>query len=753
MGAAAPSANEPSFLWSLPEAVEALNDWDIGPMRAWLEAELGDLIEQIPDRLADLESASWWNSDGKAAALSEMALDILLRARARPAVLGPLILYLRHVGMSAWEESWVVEGIHLLAENVTRWMDQSLDDLGADQADVRAAAQLLEFLSVEMGVFAAGVVGNLHDWAESAAEASRVAKTYLQRISADARGACVHYARRCFELEVVYYECVAEAASAAASFSAGATVAAAPLDVAIDRISGCRGGLDRADSSELRAHGASLRGLRSALGAEWLLVRKGRISLVFSFGLGGVRDKEVVDRARQNGMSWTLAGLPVVSLSASLPISDVWNSSDPLNRAYSGAAMRLPEIDLQGPDGGLRQRYRPSIWLSELGNHLLRLDFAVEDVGPVELFECVRAASPEHYGLRNAGFRLQSMAPEFRSEDWDSLAQFVTRCVADLGRELSAPGFVPNAHFAPQSFLALAALDQVASWCPATGAIRPVMDPADVLKLYGSQILTTTLWADLASVAQWAQVVPSPDSIVVPSMGGVRASVTANTGVLVGLGIPSYTVDLLADCIVFGASVDGLFGSWYADLARLNRQNEVSLGDVEPRLESQEHPLTSEDVQRLAMELERSQLRVHDFVLRCRSTMLFIESSTLVQLHTFRAFLDEVLRVMRFRERRESFLASADSMTQSTLESIVERVKARIAQQEMAVQRKRDRRVRLAIDALLSGVAVAGLSGLASLVQAGYQLGAVPTGLIVATVVLVSIVIALAVWSASRRES
>lgn len=52
--------------------------------------------------------------------------------------------------------------------------------------------------------------------------------------------------------------------------------------------------------------------------------------------------------------------------------------------------------------------------------------------------------------------------------------------------------------------------------------------------------------------------------------------------------------------------------------------------------------------------------------------------------------------------------------------------------------------MRLATEALLAGVAVAGLSSVASLLQAGFEWGAVPTGILAA--------ITLSVWQANRRE-
>lgn len=64
----------------------------------------------------------------------------------------------------------------------------------------------------------------------------------------------------------------------------------------------------------------------------------------------------------------------------------------------------------------------------------------------------------------------------------------------------------------------------------------------------------------------------------------------------------------------------------------------------------------------------------------------------------------------------------------------------------------RERRVRLLTEALLAGVAVAGISGLASLVQAGYALGPLPTIALVVSVVLLSCLIGVWVWRSSQQN-
>jgi len=742
---------------SLEDAITLMAQWDIGPMRAWLERSLcGQDSSTLPSDFAEIESSAWWNSNQSVSA-GAVARRLLEAASTQPDALPALLLYLRHASMTAWEESWHVDTILEMIADVSRWVDQYLAETPGvansdiEVCDIKACASLFSFLADEIRTFATGIAGDLHEWSVAAGNSARIVQRLSDSITLPAASPCTRFVKECAQREIGYYSSVQAATDAAASLDTAAPVDPHVLDHALDVLATAPPGLDRADSSELRAHAASLRQLRAAIDKEWLFIDHGRLTFVFPFGLGGVPDREVVKRARENAMDWRLASLPVVSVNANLPTSDVWNSSDPLGRAYDGVALRLPEIDCLGPDGALRMSVHSSVWLSELGNHILRMDLPIESIGPFKLFELVRMASPEHNGLLSLGYSIQASDASLSTKQWDSLSDFVAECVCSLQECLQDNWFHPLQHFEPQAFLVLAILDQVSAHTPMLGTMRQVSDAADVFSLFGSQILSGTLWGDLASVAQWAQAPLAKESLTVTSMGSVHATMTSNSALLVGFGIPSYTIDLLADCFVFAASIDGLFGVWYGDLARLNMQSQEHLEQIATRMDSKTNPLTSAEVREVESDLTHAQVQIHDFVLRCRSTMLFIESPTLVQLDTFREVLDQLLSTIGFGARVNAFIESANAMTQGTLDPVLDRLRNRISEQEAKIRKAQDQRARLAVNAMLAGVAVAGLSGLASLLQSGYQLNGLDTGFLASVVVLLAILIGAVVWRANQR--
>lgn len=739
--------------WSLSEAIEALAGWNVGPMRAWLEERLcTDPVGVDVDDFAALETAAWWNAqDGSEP--SAVAHRILDAASAAPDAIGPLLLYFRFVGMAAWEQSWTVDGILGLIAGATDWVDHWHATNPTAPAEIDPTRDLLDFLATEIDVFAVGIAGELSDWAKAARRAADRALT-IRRSLADVPHPCLAHVRGCLDREADYYDMVAAAAQAVAAVRPGAPVSPVALDEAIRRLETPPEGLDRADRSELRAHKMSLKALRSKLAEEWLVVSSGRATMTFPFGVSGLPHVEVVSQVTQHGMDWTLAGLPVVSVANNLPISGGWDSSDPLDRAFRGAALRLPEIDLVTPGQGVRLRLRGSMWISELGNHLLRLDFPVVDADPVALYEMVRVASPEFAGGTSLGVEVRPIFDTLGSRTWESLGEFASDCVTSLVEQLGRPaGHEPVGHYAPQSFSVMVMVDSAAAWQPTTGAVRELENAQEVTTLFGSQIITGAVWSNLASVAQWAQVTPSTACIAMPSLGAFCATMTPNSAMIADFGNPSYTLDLLADCFLFTTSIDGLFGTWYDELARMNNRSKQTLSEIAPRMGAEDRPLSAEEVRAAEARPEDAQVQLHDFVVRCRSVLLFVESPTLVQFAPLRGLLNVLLESSGYSERKASFMESAEAMTEGRLESVLAGLRARIDADEHRVRAAADRRARLVVDALLAGVTVAGLSGLASLLQAGYQLGALPTDLLVVVVLLASIGIGIGVWQTNRRSS
>src|SRR5699024_6793131 len=128
------------------------------------------------------------------------------------------------------------------------------------------------------------------------------------------------------------------------------------------------------------------------------------------------------------------------------------------------------------------------------------------------------------------------------------------------------------------------------------------------------------------SVGQW--ILTAPGEVLEDVTGTGRGSWiarTENTATVVAFDHPSYALDMLSDCLVFTASLTGLFAGWNQDLSAFNERLSSDLREISRRLDSDDEP-TSELVRSVEQRLERHQLVLHDMVARCRSVIMFVEA-------------------------------------------------------------------------------------------------------------------------------
>lgn len=429
----------------------------------------------------------------------------------------------------------------------------------------------------------------------------------------------------------------------------------------------------------------------------------------------------------------------------------MWHTEDPLGRGFRGSTLRLPEVLLARRDESDLVA-RPEIWLSELGNHVLRLEVPLADCHPFALEHVLRILGPEGADLDLVGQEVRSVLPPPHDHSWTSAADFAASVLHDLAVRLCPPPQDPGLVFVPSLVTNVIILDQVRSWCPATGLREQVDDGEEVLQLFGTTLLTQPIGI-LTSIAQWARTGTGTVLTDIPGTGaGCWISQSENTASVVAFGIPSYAVDMLTDCLVFTATLPGLFAGWNHDLAIFNNRLADDLAEISGRLDAAHDPLTSSAVRSLEHDLETRQLRLHDFVTRCRAVIFFVESPTLLSSPIMRSLIDRLLTSAEYQRLVKGFNDSAATLAGGRLETVLGNVRARLEALEEEEATRRERKVRLVTEALLAGVAVAGISGVASLIQAGYDLGPIATVLMVLLVVVVSVCIGLAVWLSNRRD-
>lgn len=737
----------------LNDALDGLRSWRIGPVRNWLEGGFAGSTTVGPKDLSQLEAAVWWADERSENEVTTAARPILEAASRDTRLLAMTLLYFRLIAAMAWEEAWDVDGGEELIRASRTFVDARGSSL-QDQDTIDVCARWLELLGDEFLVEAHSCVGSLSEWSDAAAQLSQRA-TQLARETdriaiADLRDFLLAEA----EAEVRYYAATSRAAAAAMAISAGRVQ---ELGGAIDQLRIAEEGADPQDASELRAHRLSLTALASAADRPWLRIDRARVTFIYPFGLTGGTSATHVGITRQHAHGWHLGGQPVVDVRANLPLSDLWKTKDPLGRGYRGSALRLPEVQLVAPDGTVEHELAVEIWLSEMGNHLLRFDFTIEDCDPFALHDVLKAASPEFGDLTRGHRALVSILTNQQGDPlarWCSPVDLADALLTDLGASLRRCGD-PDAgvSFAPTTLTAYTVIDAASAWTPSTGVTERVDNGQDLRHLFGSQVLSQPLGIAVTSIAQWAQYDHQDLSIAIGATGPTWLRRTENSATLASFGAPSYALDMISDCVVFEASLRGAFEAWNSELARFNDHVGTLLGEINARLaETGDNALTSAEIRTMEDALETRQLVLHDLIARCRSVIFFVSAPTLVTSPVMRVLLDDLLEAGDHQRQVASFNASAQALAAGKLESVFPKVRARVQEIEARELEIRERRVRLLTEALLAGVAVAGVSGLASLVQAGYALGPLPTIALVVSVVLLSCLIGVWIWRSSQQN-
>src|SRR5690606_38087603 len=95
-----------------------------------------------------------------------------------------------------------------------------------------------------------------------------------------------------------------------------------------------------------------------------------------------------------------LSGYPVKEVRSRLDLADVWQGTDTFGRGYRGATIELDVLVVQTPGAAdPLEVIRPSIQLSQLGNHALVFDIDLVEAGAHRVAEAISLASPVYGDL------------------------------------------------------------------------------------------------------------------------------------------------------------------------------------------------------------------------------------------------------------------------------------------------------------------------------------------------------------------
>jgi hypothetical protein len=698
----------------------ALAEGDAAPVRAWLTAAL-TRAGMSPPELAALTGLARWN-DGGAAPEATAALRRAVRLAADdPQLSAVLALYVRHECEAAWEVSWdhtPIRGVIAVACAAAPRTEAATPDTAAP------AWALLRLLDRELLVESAAATGGLARLARYAGLAAQAAEAVTALCAPLPADPLVAHLAVTARREVSYYRALSAAAGAA---DRHARTGAGGLTEAIVVLAAAEAELadDAACRSELRAHRASLEAMQAAAGRPWVHVTSGSVVYVFPLGLRGTTPGRAVEALRTTGSAWTLAGLPVTAVATELPLNDVWNGNDPLDRQYAGAAVALPPLLLPDPERGQPHRLHVEVRLTELGNHCVRVEAALSDAGPQELYAALLRAAPEAADLRELGTPIVPADGSLLGA-WGRLTDLASAITADLCGQFAARAGLPDVQVSTRggTYHAVLRIEEAGAALPGTGAVEPIAGPHELLGLVGGALLDHPVRHGVSAVAEWIRYPGGRGTrIEAPGLLDDLLLRSDNTTTIAALATPSYMVDPLQEAAEFVATLDGLFAGWQVELAdhyyRITREMKQLNEEIDRQPAG--GGWDDSELDSRQRHLETAQHGMQLFVMQSRLRLMFITAPSLVTSPVMRTTIDHLLGAAGFPQAREDFIGTVDDVVGDRAWSLIDTSVRR--RQEAAEEQRREEqnRARRRMDVLLAAVAAVGISGILSILQAGYE--------------------------------
>ena len=394
--------------------------------------------------------------------------------------------------------------------------------------------------------------------------------------------------------------------------------------------------------------------------------------------------------------------------------------------SFAGRALRLPEFYLERDQG--RLTIRPSVWLTTLGNHAIRIDYALDGALPQDLYELINLGDPEYGDLEALG---RPLTCHVRGADretltWKNLVDLVESILESLETLLRAEGHQnATAAYSRGTGRSILQITDCTAYDPRTGHAVSLNAVSELDDLVGTPLLSQPIDTGTYAVAQWALYETGRvRQIQFPAAAPSLVNISENTTVIASLSQPSWALDIVADMTSFAVMLSGLLEAWHQELAVFHAHSRDQLTRLRKQLDgSDDRPLTAAEIGNIREDLNRSHFAIREFMAGCRATMLFVESTSLVHSPLLRSLLDQILEGIGYHREIARFVAAGEGYLDAQLNSVMEAIQQRAVSVELVAQRHRARQARLLMEALLAGVAVAGISGVASLLQAGYGLG------------------------------
>ncbi|HET8661421.1 MAG TPA: hypothetical protein VFM55_20790 [Micromonosporaceae bacterium] len=730
------------------DLLKALHEGDPQPLRTWL-AEIGidlEAVRKLPRwNVTSGEQASATQRRGPgdlAGRLDEVLAGSLSRARRRPYGIALLFIYIYYECDSSWEVSYHYRPIWAtLRAAYEHWQTVRGDVDSAERQMTDATVALLEVLDQEIQTENAMTSGRLGGFALAAETAAGHAGRALQLASAvtPTEPGISSYVTDRASLAVAYYEAVAEAGHALRRFF---SEPGHSLDVAITKLAAAEVNPVVSDlrSSELRSHRFALQALQTSAGSTWLHIDSGKVTYIYPFAVRRADPGAIVARASAEAKAWDLCGLTPSDVHDTFDLDDLWDGSDFLGRRFDGTRVELPQLAVYDLAGKLLAALDAAVYLSRLGNHFVRIEGALCDVNPADVYAAMFRAAPEHGTAR--------VCAGDAGAEWPRLSAFAVDMAESVGANL---GDLPIST-RPGMFHVIVSVHSASTSIGPVGPRTEVQTREQLVAAAGAQVLVNPVTHCIASLAEWVRY-PMPERTNILETVTMRDDLavrTANTTLLVTLGSPSYHSATRQTVAEFVASLDGLFAGWGDDLAtyydRVNEQIPAITGAL-----LEDASTTSEELGRVAAGLEQEQVEMHDFAVDVRSTVALIESPGLVASPVVASTVTGLLDAAGYRQRTDDLYRRMDAVLDERLGRRIDALVRRLAEREAEAAAAAERRQRARLDTALAVIAAVGVSGIAQIIQSGFSLREIGSLWITGIVLALALVVGLVAWASSTR--
>jgi hypothetical protein len=783
------------------DLLTALDEGDVRPVRHWLGEHL--LTPESPCSEYDLrllDGLAFWNAeehDRDAQGLVLAAVERALSAAAPVPDGAPLLLlYLKFMCDQAWQAAW--DGDMILS--VMRFARQQGEDIIAAgrTADLELSGLALDRLAVltsEMMTLNAGSCGVLAAWARYAAETRELACGVAEAAEATEPSAIARYIAIEARRDETYYASLGTAAQAVHDhFAHGRS----DLRGAVQALRAAEESLpDGCARGELRAHRYNVEVLADATEQPWMRLDHAKLIYLYPFGLYGEANaspsspsagvpeqgvstfaEHMVNVARRTAERWTVSGWsiaehPQARVERNLLLDDIWKGDDPLGRQYRGMAVTLPDIELSDIDRDDADPITLSVELrlSELGNHYLRVECEMSGADPQQVYAAMIRAAPEFGDLIQLGAPLRPGVPQRTERAWPRLADFATEVIRDACEQLAQhSGLGVRRSGRPGMYHVMVSVERGSLVSPVGAEPEPVAIALDAVTAIGAQALCHPVHNGISSLAEWLRYPVEVGELPVvdaPGFAGDLLLRTCNTTLIVLPATPDYGVGTVVEAAEFVATLEGMFAGWQDQVAEYYDQVMAQLaamiaglerGDTTPvpaGFDSAEYDRVTQDLVEMQGRLEAQQLRLHQFVMASRLSLMFVTAPSLVMSPVVRLTIDRLLAAAKFDALRSDFEGMIDNVLGDRIGALVaasvrrqqERNDAqtralreqqlRTAQAEREQRERRDKANRHWNDVLLGAIATVGFSGLMQIIQAGYDVRELyATGLVAVVVVL-----------------